>query len=282
MDEPNKLVTLIWEYRNDPVTYTDAMGSAERLGNHNTVIGWGSNNAPPNISEVGPDGTQKLSFAFSSATYCYRAFKYDWDTDLFTSDKEILEFGVVPVGDSEIVGFHLTNNHTETVEINSTYNRDSAFTFLQQLPIVIPPQNSVNLSVKFNPETDGSFTDDLHLRWETEGQRIAKVIHMSGFTDSIYVHVDDSRQTMEFALSQNYPNPFNPVSKIKYSLRHSSIVKLKVFDILGNEISTLVNTEQPAGNYEVEFNGSDLASGIYFYRLSAGEYTSVKKMLLLK
>jgi hypothetical protein len=282
MDEPNKLVTLIWEYRNAPVTYTDAMGSTERLGNHNTVIGWGSNNAPPNISEVGPDGTQKLSFTFSGATYCYRAFKYDWDTDLFTSDKDILEFGVVPVGESGIVGFHLTNNNSETVEINSIYNRDSAFAFQQQLPIVIPPQNTVNLSVKFTPETEGIFKDDLHIRWESEGQRIAKVIHMSGFTDSVYVHVDDSRQELEFSLSQNYPNPFNPVSKIKYSLPHSSIVKLKVFDILGNEISTLVNTEQPAGNYEVEFNGSELASGIYFYRLSTGEFTSVRKMLLLK
>jgi hypothetical protein len=60
------------------------------------------------------------------------------------------------------------------------------------------------------------------------------------------------------------------------------MVKMQVFDIIGREISTLVNKEQPAGNYEVAFDGSRFASGIYFYRISAGEYTSVKKMLLLK
>jgi hypothetical protein len=168
------------------------------------------------------------------------------------------------------------------VEINSTYNRDSAFTFQQELPVVIPSQNSVNLSVKFNPDEEGAFVDEIHLRWETEGQRIAKVIHLSGYTDSVYVHVKENEQVVNFSLSQNYPNPFNPVSKITYSIPHSSTVKLQVFDILGNEISTLVNKEQFAGTYQVEFNGANLASGIYFYMFSAGEFRSVKKMLLLK
>ena len=108
------------------------------------------------------------------------------------------------------------------------------------------------------------------------------MVHLSGVTDSAYLNVQDERIPNDFMLSQNYPNPFNPVSKIKYRIPHRSMVKLQVFDILGNEISTLVNTEQTAGSYEVEFNGSNLASGIYFYRLNAGEFTSVKKMLLLK
>jgi hypothetical protein len=60
------------------------------------------------------------------------------------------------------------------------------------------------------------------------------------------------------------------------------LVQIKVYDILGNEVKTLVNKEQSAGSYEVEFNGSDLASGVYFYRLNAGQFTSVKKMMLLK
>jgi hypothetical protein len=282
MDEPNRLVTLVWENTNDPVTYTDAMGSVERLANHNTIIGWGSNNAPPNITEVGPDGTQKLSFTFSDTTYCYRAFKYDWHTDLFTSDKDKLEFGIVPVGESGIISFNITNNFSDTIEINSTFNYDSAYTLQQQLPIVIAPQGSVNLSVKFNPEHEGAFIDDLHLRWETEGQRIAVVIHLTGYTNSIYLDVNQNEITSSYFLSQNYPNPFNPVSKIKYSIPKSSMVKMQVFDIIGREISTLVNKEQPAGNYEVAFDGSRFASGIYFYRISAGEYTSVKKMLLLK
>ncbi len=85
-----------------------------------------------------------------------------------------------------------------------------------------------------------------------------------------------------YSLSQNYPNPFNPSTSIKYSIPQSSNVTLKVFDVLGSEIITLLNKEQSAGNYEVEFDGSDLTSGIYFYRLQAGDFVETKKMILLK
>ena len=86
----------------------------------------------------------------------------------------------------------------------------------------------------------------------------------------------------EFALSQNYPNPFNPTTRIEYSVVNSSNVTLKVYDILGREVMTLVNKMQSPGSYEVEMDASKLSSGIYFYRLSAGDYTSIKKMVLMK
>ena len=83
-------------------------------------------------------------------------------------------------------------------------------------------------------------------------------------------------------LFQNYPNPFNPTTKIKYSLSYSSNVTIKVFDVLGNEIETLVNEEKPAGNYSVEFNGTRLSSGIYFYKIQFGFFNQIRKMILLK
>ena len=96
----------------------------------------------------------------------------------------------------------------------------------------------------------------------------------------------------DFILFQNYPNPFNPSTKIKYSIPAGTsfssasggmkFVQLKVYDILGNEIATLVNEEKPAGNYEVEFNASMLPSGVYFYRLTAGSFTATKKLILLR
>ncbi len=86
----------------------------------------------------------------------------------------------------------------------------------------------------------------------------------------------------KFSLEQNYPNPYNPSTKIKYSVPQSSNVVIKVFDILGNEIETLVNDEKPVGNYEVEFDATVLPSGIYFYRLQAGDYVDTKKMILLR
>jgi hypothetical protein len=94
----------------------------------------------------------------------------------------------------------------------------------------------------------------------------------------------------DFSLSQNYPNPFNPSTKIKFAIpnvetRHASslqMVTLKIYDILGREIATLVNEEKPAGEYEVGFNAINLPSGIYFYQLSAGNFVETKKMILLK
>lgn len=80
----------------------------------------------------------------------------------------------------------------------------------------------------------------------------------------------------------NYPNPFNPSTTISYSLAEASHVELKVFDMLGREIRTLVSRLQAAGEYKVQFNASDLPSGIYIYTLKAGEFKASRKLILLK
>lgn len=85
-----------------------------------------------------------------------------------------------------------------------------------------------------------------------------------------------------YNLSQNYPNPFNPSTKIKYSIANNLNVQLKIFDVLGKEITTLVSSEQTAGTYEVNFDGKELTSGIYFYTIKAGNYTETKSMILIK
>ena len=85
-----------------------------------------------------------------------------------------------------------------------------------------------------------------------------------------------------FSLSQNYPNPFNPTTEIDYSVPKETRVTLTVYDVLGQEVETLVNEEQNVGRYQVQFNGSRLASGVYFYRLVAGSHVITKKMLELK
>ncbi|MBK8552561.1 MAG: T9SS type A sorting domain-containing protein [Ignavibacteria bacterium] len=75
-----------------------------------------------------------------------------------------------------------------------------------------------------------------------------------------------------FSLSQNYPNPFNPVTKLEFRISDYGFVSLKVYDVLGNEVRTLVNEKKSAGSYTITFDGSNLSSGIYFYKLTAGEY----------
>lgn len=106
----------------------------------------------------------------------------------------------------------------------------------------------------------------------TEGQGIVSGIISFGST----VNPD------EFKLFQNYPNPFNPVTQIGYELTKGSKISLKIYDILGKEIRTLVSEFQPAGNYKITFDGEGLSSGTYIYKLSAGEFSLTKRMTLLK
>ncbi len=87
---------------------------------------------------------------------------------------------------------------------------------------------------------------------------------------------------LSFKLLQNYPDPFNPTTKIKYQIPELSFVSLKVYDVLGSEITTLVNEKKHSGSFEVEFDGTGLPSGIYFYRLQAGSFVEIKKMILMK
>ncbi|MFA6980839.1 MAG: sugar-binding protein [Ignavibacteriaceae bacterium] len=94
--------------------------------------------------------------------------------------------------------------------------------------------------------------------------------------------VEDGMVATDYRLEQNYPNPFNPSTKITYSLQNPELVSLKVFDVLGREAASLVNQYQTAGSHTVNFNAANLASGIYFYKLEAGSFQSIKKLILLK
>ncbi len=97
------------------------------------------------------------------------------------------------------------------------------------------------------------------------------------------VSVEDNELTVDnFELAQNYPNPFNPTTKISYSVAEQTMVTLKVYDVLGKEVATLVNNVKPAGQYDVSFNAANLATGMYIYKLQAGDFVSSKKMMLVK
>jgi len=92
----------------------------------------------------------------------------------------------------------------------------------------------------------------------------------------------DASPPIDFSLEQNYPNPFNPTTTIPYSISKLSFATLKVFDTTGSEIATLVNEMKPGGSFQVEFNTFTLPTGVYFYRLQAGDYIETKKMVLIK
>jgi hypothetical protein len=111
--------------------------------------------------------------------------------------------------------------------------------------------------------------------------RLKQVDYNGAFAYSDEINVDVTGP-FNFELAQNYPNPFNPSTKIEFRIADPGFVSLKVFDILGNEIATLVNDHKPAGGYEVEWNAAGFPSGVYFYRLDAGLYSEVKRMILIR
>ncbi|NWG28260.1 MAG: T9SS type A sorting domain-containing protein [Ignavibacteriaceae bacterium] len=102
-----------------------------------------------------------------------------------------------------------------------------------------------------------------------------------GFEYSKIVEVDVN-QVKEFYLSQNYPNPFNPSTVISFSIPQNANVNLSVFNALGEKVATLINEMKDAGSYDVEFSAMNLTSGIYIYKIEAGSFQSVKKMILIK
>jgi hypothetical protein len=94
--------------------------------------------------------------------------------------------------------------------------------------------------------------------------------------------ISNTEIPVKFYLSQNYPNPFNPVTRINYGIAKPSNVKISIYNLLGKEVASLVNEFQQAGNYFVNFDASKLSTGVYYYRMEAGEFTEVKKMTLVK
>ena len=113
----------------------------------------------------------------------------------------------------------------------------------------------------------------------------AQLVHVSttiAIPQALVGIADDNHSVYSFNLAQNYPNPFNPTTKITYSVAQRNHVSLKVYDMLGREVASLVNTTKDAGTYEVNFNASSLASGLYIYKIQAGNFVQSKKMMLLK
>ena len=123
----------------------------------------------------------------------------------------------------------------------------------------------------------------VHVVWTDDRDGNEEIYYKRNPTgNTVGINNINSEIPKKFSLSQNYPNPFNPSTNIKFDLKHSSLTKLIVYDILGKEIATLVNEKLNAGSYEAEWDGSSYPSGIYFYILRAGDYKETRKMILIK
>ncbi len=131
--------------------------------------------------------------------------------------------------------------------------------------------------------------DSIKIEWQSGNTSVFTNVAVNKFYRAIEgqsslvgVSNNTTSQPNEYKLNQNYPNPFNPATKISFTLPKKDFASIKVFDLVGKEVSSLLNEERPAGYYEVSFDGSKLASGVYFYKLETSNYTETKNMVLLK
>ena len=163
------------------------------------------------------------------------------------------------------------------------------FSVTNNFPIPLQPHQKKILLIQFSPDSVGEFSDDIHLRMEKENELISQVIKVSGYSDPTVYLQTESIDPKNYKLQQNFPNPFNPTTTIKYELPKLSFITLKIYDILGNEIVTLVHDKKAAGTYDIKFDASNLSSGIYFYRFQvypanggAGLFVKTRKMILVR
>ena len=189
----------------------------------------------------------------------------NWVTTFFTQPLWSIDF---PISGASLIGYAAGEQGT----ILKTY--DAGLNWQSQLTGTTQNLNKIYFSNLDEGYAVGEY--GTILRTTNGGEPITKVD-------------DDTKSKLTFQLYQNYPNPFNPSTKIKFTIPLTPLsfgegqgVRLVVSDILGNEIATLVNKELPAGEYEVEFDGTALTSGIYFYTLTAGNISSTKKMILMR
>jgi len=242
------------------------------------------------LSSVDPPGTDPLDVNFIRST----DRGSNWSIPIKINDDSTTAawqwFGtmsVAPNGRIDVIWLDTRDNPgTYLSSLYYSYSMDYGTTWSQ----------NERLSGEFDPHLgwpqQNKMGDYFDMLSDNDGASIAWAGTFNGEEDVYFgriihtpVSVDDDNETImvkSFRLDQNFPNPFNPSTRIKYAIGSRQFVTLKVYDVLGNEVATLVNEEKPAGTFEVEFNAEDLTSGIYFYTLTAGSFTETKKMILLR
>ncbi len=281
LDETNMTALLVGDFQNDPVTFTTATGSMRRIADGNTLIGWGINDTPPSVSELHPDNTVAWAIDYPGNVYSYRAFRHSWKTDYFNISTDSLSFIIQP-GSSDSMDITITNNSDSVLTLNELYCSDSSFSILQSSPVYIPAHSDQNLTIRYEPAAEGEAEGWLHIGYNKYDEMIGQAVYLHGTTDSVLSYTDNPKGTAGFKLYQNYPNPFNPTTKISWSTPVRCSQSLTVYDITGREVAVLLQGIKPAGDYEMSFDGSSLASGVYFIRLRAGTFVSTKKIMLMK
>ncbi|MCG6914003.1 aryl-sulfate sulfotransferase [bacterium BMS3Abin03] len=281
LNEDSLTATLIRRFSREESVYSESRGGIQELPDGNTLISWGENQDPC-VTEFNDKGSIEYEIKFTTLTHQYRAYRFPWKTNYFYVNTDSLNFGTVSLGDSSFQKIWIKNTQHDSAIINEFYFKDSTFSVTNELPINIQKNDSVKLVVKYKPYRSGYFHDKLNIRYVNDTLLLGKQVDLYGTSNGIISNVQNQKGKKGYSLLQNYPNPFNPTTDIRYRISKSNFVSLKVYNALGKEVAILVNGKKAPGNYKVEFDGTNLPSGIYFYRLRAGKFVTTEKMVLLK
>jgi hypothetical protein len=232
-----------------------------------------------NLTETGGlegnSGNPGFSSEFHLIINCWGAI---WDTTW------------IKPGDIPIVGIHGTSDNTVPCYYGNALGLFPVYgsAIIARVATRLGIPNTLKLFYGADHQLAGGSNEDVKARYDTSVNVISQFVY-NVLLSSPILAVKEKLIAKGFILNQNYPNPFNPATTISYHLAVNCGVKLQVFDLLGREVATLVNGEQPEGNYRVLFNiknlptgRQNLESGIYFYRLTAGNFIDSKKFILLK
>ena len=190
-------------------------------------------------------------------------------------DLTIIPVELISFVASNINGNVVLNWNTATETNNSGFEIQKSSDRINFSNISFVPGFGTTTETRSYTYTDNSVTNGKYY------YRLKQIDYNGAFAYSDIIEVDVA-SPIDFALSQNYPNPFNPSTIISFSIPQSSFVTLKVYDILGNEITTLVNETKEAGRYDINFDALGLSNGVYFYSIKAEDFTSTRKMILIK
>jgi hypothetical protein len=263
LDEENKIATRIWSFNHQTPIYKRAMGNVQRLDNESTIIGWGGwfNDDDRTITEIDSNNEIKLEFLMPDNFLSYRAFKFNWRTNLFIVDVESMDFGLVDVGDSSIKLIELRNPKDEAVIINEIILTESVFSVLDILPLIIPPHKSIRLSLMFKPSTNGYFTDTLNIRSVNNTLLIGQQVVLIGGTDVVPVEL-----TSFTAVHNNNQIILNWSTATEIN-NHGFEVERKTGDGIYLRIGFVTGHATTTEIQNYSFVDSKIASGIYTYRL---------------
>jgi len=206
IDEQNFTATLIRRYARNGSIYSESRGGVQELSNGNILISW-DNLQNPFISEIDSEDSTEYEVVHDNYAYQYRAYKFRWKTNLFSTQYDSLDFGVVTVGNSSSFDVKLYNSKNVTVTINEIFNKDSSFYVYNSLPILIAPHDSIVTTIIFEPNQEGIFNDKINFRYITDTLLLARHVFVEGATYAVSVP-GEVFNVYDYSFSQNYPNPF--------------------------------------------------------------------------